>query len=106
MYALVDTATEVTVVNGENSSNCNGDLYDPTGGEGQAFYNNLTTTAVPYGSGLFIAYEAKDDFCLVLDECVEDMSYLFTTTPRGPLLDSQLGTAPTKNDACCCLKIC
>ena len=29
MYALVDTATEVTAVNGFNCTKCSGELYEP-----------------------------------------------------------------------------
>ena len=59
MYALVDTATEVTAVNGVNCTSCNGDLYDPTFTieDGVAFVSEKNIT-VPYGTGQFIGNQA------------------------------------------------
>ena len=53
MYALVDTATELTVVNGVNCTSCAGDLYDPKDAiaDGQASVDQNRTVTVPYGSG-------------------------------------------------------
>ena len=53
MYALVDTATEVTAVNGVNCTSCSGDTYDPRDAiaDGQGFVNQNKTETVPYGSG-------------------------------------------------------
>lgn len=53
MYALVDTATELTAVNGVNCTKCAGDLYDPKDAiaDGQASVDQNRTTTVPYGKG-------------------------------------------------------
>jgi len=78
MYALVDTATEVTAVASTNCTSCvSQDKYDPTNSikDGIADVVNKTVT-VPYGSGAFIGREAYDDICLVLGECLERMTYL------------------------------
>ena len=73
MYALVDTATEVTAVSGVNCTSCYGDLYDPKNAieDGQATVSERNIT-VPYGTGQFIGNVATDDVCLVLGECLED----------------------------------
>ena len=55
MYALVDTATEVTAVAGVNCTSCNGETYDPRSsiqdGQGSVSGRNIT---VPYGTGQFV----------------------------------------------------
>lgn len=84
MYALVDTATEVTAVAGVNYTSYAGEKYDPKNAieDGQATVSARNIT-VDYGTGYFVGNSATDDVCLVLGECLEDFRYLLVNDIKG-----------------------
>ena len=77
MYALIDTATEITAVKSTLCKDCLGEKYNVT----QAIQDNNAgfdpkNITMGYGNGQITGNYAKDRVCLTLGECLENFEYL------------------------------
>ena len=83
MDVVYDTGSDWLVVEGNNCSSCEGNVYDPASSQGTPIQVNANISVREYGSASLSGYEYLDKVCINLSACLDSFEYFLISKQQG-----------------------